>query len=100
MRRAATCGTGSRPASASAIERGQRVGELAAGQVIDVDRRAGGQKRGDALRVLGRVGAHLERAAGDQLGSRRGDLLGVRRRRGEGASSAGMGSILNLSCAK
>ena len=60
-------------------QRRQRVLEVAARQMIDVDRRAGGQQLGDAARIVRRVGAHLQRAAGDQLGSRRGDALGRRR---------------------
>ena len=91
---------GLQPGIGERSERGQRVGELAAGQVIDIDRRAGGQEAGDQLRILGCIGAHLERAAGDQLGGRRGDVLGVRRRAGGLGDIGRSGRHLSTSLAR
>ena len=59
------------------VERDQRrqgVGERPSGQMVDIDRRAGGQQLGNAAGVVGRLRAHLQRAAGDKLGGDSGDL--------------------------
>ena len=60
-------------------ERGERVGEAVARQVVDVDGRAGRQQRGDRARVLRAVRAHLDRARRDEVRRRQRRRVGFKR---------------------
>ena len=61
-------------------QHGETIGEAAARQVIDIDRRARGQQSGDARDKGGAVGSHLKGPASDELGGDAGEILRERAR--------------------